>query len=733
MRIKFLQKTPKYWHIVLLFGIFLLAFWLRSFPARYNELQAIDPFYLYRMSEYVVNHNFQLPEIDTLRNYPFGTYPWKEVFMPFYFPAVIYVLGFGWGTDYFHFALIWPAVLGALATIIMYFVGKEMFNKETGILSAFILAVLPAFITRTSAGFFEKEPIAGVFSLLSIYFFIKAYKNSDIRHGILGGISLFLLTQSWGGSSYFVVFLSGFVVVLLLLNKDIDKLLKSAFPLLVIPIILNQPLPSNIFARIYSTSGILASATVVLLIIRYLSEKYSLVKKEQLSYLVPSLLGLGFVTLLIGSMFFEEFYNIIEKFYAYVTLRPNVALSTVAESQPGSWNAIISVTSTSFSSLTPQLEFLRPYFSVWIFAVFGLLLLFYKIYKARDYTVILPIIWFISAIWGALGFIRLTFIIGPPFALLSAFTLSWILEKSLSADLQKIHLNDKRYIYIPLAAIFILFAMLNIDNAYAYSRGLGPSICFPNPDILIDGKKCIEYNDGNWTYKKGQPWYEALDYLRTNTTENSVVLSWWDFGYWFETRGNRPTVTDGGWGNRYETAIFFTTEVKNWNETLPWLRDKHNVSYLLMDYTLPGKYGAISKIATNGEMVIGMFPFRRNQIYSQGNKTVYEFTSGPYAVWIPMENDRIAGTPMFLITQNGQYVQKSYVNDICTTNGIITVGNETPGIKGCIAVSGLGIYYIPPEAEHTIFTSLMFMDGYGLPVEKVFDNTLIKIYKIKYK
>jgi hypothetical protein len=43
----------------------------------------------------------------------------------------------------------------------------------------------------------------------------------------------------------------------------------------------------------------------------------------------------------------------------------------------------------------------------------------------------------------------------------------------------------------------------------------------------------------------------------------------------------------------------------------------------------------------------------------------------------------------------------------------------------------LGLYYIPPEAEFSIFTNLMFMDGYGIPdVGKVFDNQLIKIYKL---
>ena len=34
--------------------------------------------------------------------------------------------------------------------------------------------------------------------------------------------------------------------------------------------------------------------------------------------------------------------------------------------------------------------------------------------------------------------------------------------------------------------------------------------------------------------------------------------------------------------------------------------------------------------------------------------------------------------------------------------------------------------------KNTIFTSLMFMDGWDLPVKKVFDNGLIKIYEVMY-
>lgn len=742
------RNLRRYWYLLILLGIVVMAFWFRSFPARYGELQAIDPFYLFRMSEYSLNHGFQLPELDTLRNHPIGEEPWKEPLFMFHFPALIYLLGLGWNMTYFHFAIIFPAVMGALAVLIMFFLAREFFDWKAGLISSFILAALPAFITRTSAGFFEKEPIAGVFSLLAFWMFIRAYKKSDWRYGVVSGISIFLLTQTWGGSTYFVMLLGGLVVLLLILNRYSEALLKASVPTLLLGIGLTQFLPYNKYT-LTSSSALIAFAALALLAIRFGAEKYNLLEKDKLPWLVPGLLVAGFLSVLIGSMFSDFFYSLLDKFYGYSTLRLGVVGSTVAESQIGSWNAILSVTSASVGGFLGPIA---PYFSVWIFAFLGMFMVIYRfISKAVipafseeesghfNWLLLFPLIWFVSSIWGALGFIRLSFIIGPPFALLAGVFLAWAINRALKIDLkrfrEKVEEADiwdllKQYKHWRLTYVVILllalFVIINFTTAYAYSNSLRPSICFPNQDILIDGQKCLEYDGQTYTYAQGQPWYQAMRFLREDTPEGSAVLSWWDFGYWFETRGHRPTPTDGGLGNRYETAVWFTSE--NWEDNT-WPEDR-DISYILMDYTLPGKYGAISKISSDGDQVVGIMQFKSSGKSFQGNKTIYEFKAGPYEIWLPMDNTgNIASAPIFLVTQNGQYIQRAHVKDICSSSGIIQMSADNT-IGGCVALTSTGVYYVPEEAEHTIFSKLMFMDGYGLPVEKVFDNQLIKIYEI---
>ena len=162
--------------------------------------------------------------------------------------------------------------------------------------------------------------------------------------------------------------------------------------------------------------------------------------------------------------------------------------------------------------------------------------------------------------------------------------------------------------------------------------------------------------------------------------------------------------------------------------------DDYSVDYILMDYTLPGKFGAISKISSRGEQIIGFLEFQRGGMYPQDNRTIHTFVAGPYELWIPLDDSgalQTGSSPMFLVKQGeDQYSSKAYVNNVCTTSGIFHVGDEEPSLGGCVTLTQAGVFYIPSEAENSIFVNLQFMDGFGLPVEKVFDNQLVRIYRV---
>jgi dolichyl-diphosphooligosaccharide--protein glycosyltransferase len=39
-------------------------------------------------------------------------------------------------------------------------------------------------------------------------------------------------------------------------------------------------------------------------------------------------------------------------------------------------------------------------------------------------------------------------------------------------------------------------------------------------------------------------WTQALNWIKTNTPQNAVVIAWWDYGYWINVMANRTTVAD---------------------------------------------------------------------------------------------------------------------------------------------------------------------------------------------
>src|SRR4030065_587461 len=63
------------------------------------------------------------------------------------------------------FASILPAIAGTISCIIMYFIGKDIGGKPSGLLAALFLDLSPSFIQRTALRFFDTE-VSGILSLL---------------------------------------------------------------------------------------------------------------------------------------------------------------------------------------------------------------------------------------------------------------------------------------------------------------------------------------------------------------------------------------------------------------------------------------------------------------------------------------------------------------------------------------------------------------------------------------
>ena len=141
--------------------IALVAGLIRVLPLQYGAyFTAFDPLFQYRATEYVVENGFASwwTWHDALSWYPMGRNVATSAYPGIPFAAAILYLiqrTFGLGISLYNICLYFPVFMAILTVISIYYLGKELSGKPTGIFSALFMAINPAFIARTSLGFFD--------------------------------------------------------------------------------------------------------------------------------------------------------------------------------------------------------------------------------------------------------------------------------------------------------------------------------------------------------------------------------------------------------------------------------------------------------------------------------------------------------------------------------------------------------------------------------------------------
>jgi dolichyl-diphosphooligosaccharide--protein glycosyltransferase len=210
-----------------------------------------DPWYHMRLVDNLLQHFPQRIYFDAYTFYPHGTVvPWP----PFYewlIAGGAWIVGLGHPSQYTGETVgaFTPAVLGALTVIPVYFIGKELFNRWVGVISAAVLIVLPSeFLSRSLLGFTDHHVAEVLFSTVTILFLIMAVKrarekeisfnhiiNRDwavlkkpLIYTLLAGIFLGIYLLSWVGAVMLVfiifVFLGIQFIVDHLRGKSTDYL-----------------------------------------------------------------------------------------------------------------------------------------------------------------------------------------------------------------------------------------------------------------------------------------------------------------------------------------------------------------------------------------------------------------------------------------------------------------------------------------------------------------------------
>ena len=266
-----------------IFLIVLLTFLIRISPILRgpNVIKAFDPWIQWYNAEYLSNHSlYEYFNWHDLKSwYPQGQYRGNLRPGLTFTVVIIYKIlqFFGLPISLYEVCFFFPAFMGAITVLTIYYLGKEILDRGTGLIAAFFLAFNPGYMQRTMAGFFDNETIGVFASLMCFLFWLKAIRTGKFSYSILGGVFLGYLSLSWGGYQFVYLIIPLISIILIFTDKFNQNVLISyagveGTGLLIFSLYISYD-HSSLFSSL--TTGGLILFTIILIFFHIIQSKKS--------------------------------------------------------------------------------------------------------------------------------------------------------------------------------------------------------------------------------------------------------------------------------------------------------------------------------------------------------------------------------------------------------------------------------------------------------------------------
>jgi dolichyl-diphosphooligosaccharide--protein glycosyltransferase len=640
------EKYRRHRLVPLLLGIFLLGFAIRYLARGPRIGPELDTWFHFRMVNYILDLGY-VPEIDPLAYYPTGRPVWKLdlLGLPFFIAYTYKIVGIT-GITLMDYMVAFPAIFTSLAAIPLYLLTKELLNRKAGLLAALFWQIIPSTLTRTHAGFVDKETLASVYIFLWLWLFIKSIKSVEMRDQktlltpILSGIFMGLSAWTWGGAEYFILVMSTsvFLHTVLTLNNLNESLgysiiLMTLFGAMTLFIVQAPRFPLQLLYnnQIYTSLSLLSLILGLLILYSHLKVQ----KGEKYSKYVIGTIILIFLSGALISGKLQSFFNQIIMFAnRKVFLNKSLVGATVSENLSPSFFC----GEGSIIAQIMRCDWYSHFNIVLFIAPLGAVLLLNRYREKKDFKSLFLLVYAISGVLGMRSDIRLSFVLTPVFAMLSAYFIIHFIssfqtkERELQDTLARSKKHKVRYKaetqlsntkITRIVVVIILIGIIASPTVASFFMLNGRAVDVP------------------------QPWYKAMIWINDNTPEDAVIVSWWDYGYWEQALGNRRTVVDGGnagplvFNTEYTEGLeyrgstvhrdvdmakmFTSTEDVALKYLRPYVDYEKVPTYVIVSYEEFGKSGAINHISQGGGLYIFPQRFEKSGDSEADSKTIMDF------------------------------------------------------------------------------------------------------------
>ncbi|KAF9465592.1 oligosaccharyl transferase STT3 subunit [Collybia nuda] len=506
----------------------------------------------------------------------------------------------------------------ALTAWATYMFTKEMKDPSAGLLAAAFIGIVPGYISRSVAGSYDNEAIAIFLLMFTFYCWIKALKQGSALFGTVAAVFYFYMVAAWGGYVFITNMIPLHALVLILMGRFSNRLYAAYSSWYAIGTLASMQVPFVGFQPVKTSEHMAALAVFGLLQIVAFAQ---LVRSHVSSQQFQKLLFIGVVAIgILGAAAFGimtlkgwiapwtgRFYSLWDTGYAkkYIPI-----IASVSEHQPTAW-----------PSFFMDLQFLIFLFPAGVVVCFR---------QLRDEHLFV-IIYAVMASYFAGVMVRLMLTLTPVVCVASAVALSTLLDTYI--DPTEPEINDdtvsesgastasapapgangtshpttpkktKKAVPPPqstsalgqiIAAsrssnnkprpkgifgadtrLMVVFNAMCLLAFFVFHCTWVTSSAYSSPSVVLastnpDGSQHII-----------DDFREAYYWLRQNTQEDSVVLSWWDYGYQIAGMADRPTLVDNNTWNNTHIATVGKVMASSEEVAYPILR-KHDVQYILV-------------------------------------------------------------------------------------------------------------------------------------------------------
>ena len=512
--------------IVVIVGVLI-----RVQPIQYGDyFTGYDPDFQFRATEYVAENGFASwwTWHDSLSWYPMGRNVANSAYPGIPFSgAFVYMLvnAVGFRASVYDVGLYFPVLMGILTCIVSYYLGRDLNGRAAGLFAAIFMAINPAFLARSTLGFYDTENI-GIFAMVAIGLFLLRSIDEvrplehRVAYGVLSGLSLGYMFASWGAARYMNGLLVLYMLVLMYTERLQHRHLISYSLTIGIGFLIEAMVPRLGVNALMSLDHLVVFGMIPIILAYFFVRDRINVKT--VANLAGALIIVGVLSLfLLPAVGIEDpiTYKFFKVLNPFTSVEDALYLS-VAENKVINWYSLFN----DFGSIT-------------ILAVAGA---YFSIKRQDDKNIYLTIFFFTSLYFAGV-MARLSQILAAPACVMGAYGLIELAKPFIGASIEGEESQGRKRRKMVFGVNRLLGVLFIVVVTLSLTPNVWSGITSADQPTSLSSSGIPYMFDGEYP----KDWPLALEWMRENTPEDAVICSWWDYGYWIEAMARRTTMADG--------------------------------------------------------------------------------------------------------------------------------------------------------------------------------------------